>query len=397
MRKAITIGAGLFLAAQSASALDEAHYRKAREMIDRSIGYLRSVQHGASGGWVVSEDRPTFPGITALVINGMLMEPDIDARDESVARGLAFLLSKVQDDGGIYDAILPSYNTALSLSALARANTPEAAAAIPPAQQFLISLQWDERSESPESTPERPRAVDRDHPFYGGIGYGGSSRPDNSNLNLALQGLRDSGLSCDHEAFQKAMVFLSRTQMLDEANDMPYADGSSQGGFIYATSPNGDNIGAGETKAQPEFIEETMDDGTKVSRFRAYGSMTYAGFKTMIYANLDRDDYRVQAAYDWLRRNYTLEENPGCGTEGLYYYFLTMSRALDAWGLPTITLINEDGSTKEEREWANDLIDRLASLQNDDGSFRSVDDRWMESNPVLITAYSLLALQHAIN
>ena len=42
-----------------------------------------------------------------------------------------------------------------------------------------------------------------------------------------------------------------------------------------------------------------------------------------------------------------------------------------------------------------DLVDALAKLQNDDGSFKTTKDRWMENNPVLITAYSLLALQHA--
>ena len=45
----------------------------------------------------------------------------------------------------------------------------------------------------------------------------------------------------------------------------------------------------------------------------------------------------------------------------------------------------------------DDLVDRLAGLQSEDGSFRSVDDRWMEDNPLLITAYSLLARQYVVN
>jgi hypothetical protein len=35
-------------------------------------------------------------------------------------------------------------------------------------------------------------------------------------------------------------------------------------------------------------------------------------------------------------------------------------------------------------------------LQEPDGSFKSVDDRWMENDPVLITAYSLIALGEAV-
>ena len=41
-----------------------------------------------------------------------------------------------------------------------------------------------------------------------------------------------------------------------------------------------------------------------------------------------------------------------------------------------------------QRDWANDLVDKLETLQEPDGQFRSVNKRWMEDNPVLITAYS---------
>src|SRR5690606_41142766 len=66
---------------------------------------------------------------------------------------------------------------------------------------------------------------------------------------------------------------------------------------------------------------------------------------------------------------------------------LTFSRALDAWGGSTITPLTEGSAKGTIRDWQNDLVDRLAELQNEDGSFRPIDDRWMESNPVLITAY----------
>lgn len=145
------------------------------------------------------------------------------------------------------------------------------------------------------------------------------------------------------------------------------------------------------------MVEETLDDGSVVSRLRCYGSMTYAGFKSYIYANLDRDDQRVVAAHDWLRRHYTLDENPGMGMQGYYYYLVTMSRALDAWGSTTITPLNRDGTPAEPRDWANDLIAKIASLQRPDGSFVNESDRWMEGDPVLVTAYALLALQHAID
>ena len=204
--------------------------------------------------------------------------------------------------------------------------------------------------------------------------------------------MRDAGVPSDDPAFQRALVFLSRVQMHDDINDMPYADKSKQGGFIYATSQNKDTVGSGQSFAGE--VEESLDDGTRVSRLRAYGSMTYAGFKSLIYAKLRENDPRVRAAQEWISRNYTLEENPGLGTDGMYYYYLTFARALDAFGQERIPV--QSGQNSEMRDWANDLIDRLAVLQNEDGSFRSVDDRWMENDPVLITAYALIALQHAV-
>lgn len=373
----------------SSTTIDDEHYRKAREIISKSIKYLRSQQDQKTGGWCVYPDRPVFPGITALIINGMLLEPDIDETDPCISKAIDFIITYKHDDGGIYDRILPNYNTALSLSALSLVNRADAVVLIEPGQKYLKSLQWDGQKDLSGNT------VDKNHSFYGGAGYGDNSRPDNSNLNLMLQALYDTGLDCNDEAFKKAVVFLERTQMLDEVNDMPYADGSKQGGFIYATAPTGKDIGVGESKAGK--IEETQDEGSVVSRLRCYGSMTYAGFKSYIYAHLDRDDIRVKSAYRWIRRNYTVDENPGVGMQGYYYYLLTFSRTFDAWGTTSITTLTADGTNGEVHDWANELIDKLEKLQKENGSFINEADRWMEGDPVLVTAYAVLALQYAID
>lgn len=385
-------------AAGAAGGAAGAHVSKARGMALRAAAYLRSQQDEKTGGWSVPKEGPVFPAITALVVTGLLLEPGASVDDPAIRRGLDFILSYRQADGGIYDRLLPSYNTAICLSALAlaRERRADAEAAIGPAQDFLRSLQWSESVENEDVVPERPRKVALSHPFYGGVGYGRNGRPDNSNLGQVMQAMHDSGLAKDDVFFQRALVFLRRTQMQDGVNEMAYARGSRQGGFIYSTSVNAEQVGVGQVMIPPpnDTVEETLSDGTRASRLRSYGSMTYMGFKSLIYAGLSREDDRVRAALGWIRRNYTLEENPGIGADGLYYFYLTFARAMKAWGEPTITPERE-GEAVEPRLWAADLTDALSAMQNEDGSFRMRSERWMENNSVLITAYSLIALRHA--
>lgn len=357
----------------------------AREVIDRAIGFLRSQQDLATGGWRENPQGVSYPAITGLVVNGMLLDPRIDARDESVAAGLKNILSYAKPDGGIHDGALQNYNTAICLSALGAARTPDGASAIDAGQKYLKSLQYYQANTPSDEAPSFTEPVGPDHPYFGGVGYGKHGRPDLSNLGFFLQALHDTGVSTEDPAIKRAMVFLERVQMLDETNDMPYADGSDQGGFIYATVPNLESVDGRAGQSQAGMVKETSPDGGSLTRLRAYGSMTYVGFKSLVYADLSAGDPRVEAAWAWINEHYTMDENPGMGDEGRYYYYCSMARALDAFGAPEVG----------GRDWRADLVTVLAGLQEPDGSFRVLDDRWMESDPVLVTAYALIALQHA--
>lgn len=405
----------------AALALDAQRRAEAKAMAHKAAAWLSAKQDTAAGGWAVNPDPKAnqFPAITGLIVTGMLTTGERTASDADIARATEFMLTFRKPDGGIYDKGLPSYNTSICVSTLARVGTPDAKAAALAGADFLKALQWSEDAGSVRSgdslrrllgqeTPEAPTPVARDHPFYGGVGYGRNQRPDLSNLQMALEAWHDAGVDTGDPAYQRALVFLARVQMLEKLpdgsthNDMGYATGSRQGGFIYATSKDGKTPGGGQTQvaAESSMVEESLDDGTKVSRLRCYGSMTYSGFKSLLYAGLKKDDPRVLAAYDWLRAHYTLEENPAMGNSGLYYYFVVMSRALAAWGEPTINVIpsTEPGAPRvvEPRDWGNDLVVRLKTLQNEDGSFKSLDERWMENNTELITAYALIALGEAM-
>ena len=216
---------------------------------------------------------------------------------------------------------------------------------------------------------------------YGGFGYGKRGRPDLSNTQMALDAMHDAGVKSDDPAFASAIAFVSKCQNFSETNDQPWA--SDDGGFIY-TPANGGDSAAGNF----------MLGGRRM--LRSYGSMTYAGLKSMIYAGLSHDDPRVKAAWGWITGNFTVDENPGMAASGpenaqggLYYYFYTMSRALTAYGQPVI--IDPKGG---RHDWRLALINKLATLQKADGSFAG-QRKWMEDSPVLVTAYTVMVLETA--
>jgi hypothetical protein len=46
----------------------------------------------------------------------------------------------------------------------------------------------------------------------------------------------------------------------------------------------------------------------------------------------------------------------------------------------------------KEIDWRNELGSKLLTTQREDGSWVNANGRWMESNSVLVTSYTVLAL-----
>ncbi|MAE62027.1 MAG: hypothetical protein CMJ49_11805 [Planctomycetaceae bacterium] len=355
-------------------ALDDAARAEGRAAVKRAIEFLRATQQ-PEGCWTPQPG----PAVTALVAAGMLRSPTIDRKDPTVAKAIDYILAHQQDDGGIYNRILANYNTSIALMALGMIDDdPRIKRVVTRAQNFLRDLQWSDQTD-PSGDP-----INTDHPWFGGAGYGRHGRPDLSNTQIMLEGLYDSGLECDDPAFIRALAFITRCQ--GAKSNTRYADRiAPDGGFVYATSEDKQSIGV------PQSPAGKMTDEHGVSRLRTYGSMTYAGFKSYLYAKLKPKDPRVLDAIKWIRANYTLDKNPRMGMQGYYYYLHTFARAMHAWGKPTIT--TADGKI---HDWRADLIVALAKRQNDNGSWVNPADRWMESDANLVTAYALLALQFAL-
>jgi squalene-hopene/tetraprenyl-beta-curcumene cyclase len=311
-------------------------------------------------------------------------------RIEAMEKGRKYILSFVQKDGAIWVAgqqnEYPNYTTAICLSTLAIIGNAEDEGIMRNARKYLIDSQLD------ENNPGNP--TDKDNPSYGGIGYGksGPGGPDLSNTQWALEALylteyldKEPNLKNKEDAekaqlaWKNAALFLSRLQNLPESNDQVWVvkdkNDPSYGGFVYKPD---------ESKVSQKFSDKQS--------LRSYGSMTYAGLKSMIYAKLAKDDPRVKAAVEWASKNYTLDENPEMGPEGHYYYLNTFAKAQAAIGEEIVK--TPDG---KEHSWRNDILKKFLELQKEDGHWHNEKHgRWMESIPELVTAYSLLAMEAAL-
>jgi squalene-hopene/tetraprenyl-beta-curcumene cyclase len=342
----------------------------------------QSIARG--NAWLVEQQKEKgfwddggLPAFTGLTLTALVRDPNVDLSDgklpDHMKKGFDWLVAQQKEDGGIYNRGLAVYNTATSLTALASSGIGEYDAAIVKARRHLVANQWD--------IGEKGKT---DNQNDGGIGYGSKDdHTDMSNTYLALEAMVLSDKVIEDGNFgdqpnldwDAALKFLSRSQNLTETNDQEWAsdDPKNKGGFIYTP---------GDSKAGTDVTS----DG-KVA-LRSYGSISYAGLMSLIYAKLSPDDPRVIAVKEWLGKNYTVEENPNMGPEGLYYYYQAMAKALNAAGIDKLKL--GDGS---EADWRKDLGGKLLASQRENGSWVNDNGRWMESNPVLVTAYTVMALE----
>lgn len=339
--------------------------------LKRGVSWL-AAQQNARGFWS-DADHPALTAL-ALLAMGHSDPAELSRHREAIDRGFDFLRTQVQPDGGVYKAGLSNYNTSLSLLAFAARGEARDAQIIRNARAFIVGLQ----------------ARDMVRPeLNGGIGYGPTAvspkrqHPDLDNTLVALEALRASEAAdairekSEPRApldWQAAIQFISRCQNLSQpgAAAPGGAGGLERGGFVYY--PGFSNAG------------ETMEaDGSKA--LRSSGTMSYAGLLSFIYADIPKEDSRVVAALDWLKTNYTVRENPGLGEQGLFYYYHLMAKALSVSGVERIS------SAAGTRVWKRELALELLNRQDRQGFWVNQTGRWMEKDPVLVTAYALLTLE----
>ncbi|NOZ20640.1 MAG: hypothetical protein GXP25_06075 [Planctomycetes bacterium] len=349
--------AGQPVTLQPEGRLDVSERKETKLAIERALHWFEKQQND-QGAWEPAQ----VPAVTALVVTAFLGHggEKYGESNPAVKKGIDFVLKFAREDGAITGEMYANYNTSICMMMLLATRNPKYRPVIERGRQFLLTLQCDEKE---GYTPDKPG--------YGGIGYDSHGKPCLSNLEMALEAIKYSEDDLTDTAnppsrlhWDKAILFLQRCQNFAKTNDQPWA--GNDGGFIYAP---------GQSKA----------GGT-----RSYGSMTYAGLKSFLYANVKRDDPRVQAAVSWIKNHYTLDCNPNMGEQGLYYAYHTFAKAMHVYG--DEVLVDPKGTS---HAWRKDLVTKLLSLQKGDGFWVNENGRWMESNPVLVTAYACISLELA--
>lgn len=318
--------------------------------IQKGVTYLLQNQR-ADGCW------GEHIGITALAATAILQQPgnSPSKKGPEVQKALAFIAGLAKPDGGIYDTATENYSTAVSMMALLASGKPEYKPLIEKGQKYITGIQIDES-----------KGVKKDDKTYGGIGYNSKQRPDLPNLTYALEALKASGLSEKDPVWQRALQFIQRTQNRTESNDQSYS--ANDGGFAYSAGLGWQNTGTS-----------------------SYGSMTYTGLLSYSYTNVKKGDPRVEAAVNWIRDHYTIDENPGLGQKTLYYYYMVFAKALRAYGEPVIV-----DSKGRRHNWREELGRKVIELQHPEGFWVNTDPAEWQDNKALVTAFTLITLENVL-
>ncbi|MBR1871145.1 MAG: terpene cyclase/mutase family protein [Kiritimatiellae bacterium] len=350
----------MFLAAILCAAWCAANASEIDDAMVRGVQWL-ARQQAADGSF----SDPQMPALTALPLWAMAVTGDA-AGDTAQIRAAAarYILATQRDDGGFYvpkpgrgGSGLGNYNTAVCMSALYDAGLAPNEAILK-ARDYIASSQ-----------------LTGDDTMAGGFGYDRISRrryADLSNTAYALDAMRRTEGVEDFRAKGQKKADLNWDAAIRFVEHLQETEGERAGGAAY-----------NERTAQGG--SETNSSGRV--QLRAYGSMSYAAVLSLCHAKLTRDDMRVKSALEYCSRFWTVDENPGMGAQGLYYYYDIIARALSVANVPS--LVQPDG---EVVDWKSELAAKIRSLQREDGSWANSNNRFWESDPVLATSFAILAL-----
>ena len=354
-----------------ANALDQDTKAAAKTAIQKGLAWLVARQKD-DGFW--SNER--FPALTGLPLWAMAeVAPEYPEYTANIAAAVAFLKGKAQPDGGIYvpdprrgGAGLANYNTSVCMMALQATGRKDVIPLILKAREFTANTQ-----------------LTGEDVHTGGFGYDRNGRrySDLSNTAMAIDAMRMTESAEEFRPAGQAKVDLNWETALKYVSGMQVPrEGDDKGGFVYtkniARAPTLDVNGAGAARSHRPLLQ-------------AYGSITYDGLLALMHCKLTPKDPRVVSALQYCSNHWTLEENPGQGMQGIYFYYDILTRALNASRIDTIECA--DG---KKVDWRTEVIRKVVSLQKREGYWVNANNRWWEGTPELVTSYCLICLEHAL-
>ena len=327
--------------------------------LTNGASFLLSCQ-AEDGHW----SDPQMPALTALPLWALSGCANMDGVRERLADGALrraadYVLKTQRPDGGFYvpkpgrgGSGLGNYNTSVCLSALYDSGLAPKSAMLA-ARTYIASSQ-----------------LTGDDTMAGGFGYDRISRrryADLSNTSYAMSAMaKTASLEEFRTSGERADIDWDRA--LKFVENLMEREGPDAGGAAY-------------NERTPQAGTATNAQGRV--HLRAYGSMTYAAVLSMCSARLDRGDPRVRLSLEYLAKFWTVDENPGMGSQGLYYFYDIMARALSA------ARVAEVGG----HFWKKELSAKVVALQKPDGSWANDNNRFWEADPVLCTSFAMIVLE----
>ncbi|MCE9615147.1 MAG: terpene cyclase/mutase family protein [Lentisphaerae bacterium] len=336
--------------------------------VERGLKWLAANQK-PDGSW----SNADYPALTALALWTMVNDTP-SSQPEAADAAVRYILSCVQTNGSICRDVpgkkgggLANYNTAICMTALHATRRPDVTRVVQQARAFVAGAQYM-----------------GDDEYRGGFGYDSNTKrayTDLLNTYYAAQGMR---LTADVEESRPAgephadINWNETVTYIERMQNTAAAGPEDAGGFFY-------------NPTDPKAGTTTNAEGVVV--LRSYGSITYAGLLALVFADVSREDVRVRSALKWAQHHWTLDENPGLGQEGRFFFYHVLTRALDATRVDVIN--RDDGSAVN---WREAVARKLIDLQRIDpatgaGYWMNDIGRYWENDPVLVTSYALLALE----
>lgn len=306
------------------------------------------------------------PEITAVALVAALAARTAYPESHRIAERLEYLERVLSDDSSLASSDRPCFVMSFGLMALMEANKG--------GRYDRLIRRTVDRLKAAQWGPAR--GCEDSDPSSGGTGYKPLAPPDLYHTSLAVEAIRRAGVSARDPYMQRALQFVSRCQDLPNPGRQPVScEATDHGGFSIA----------------PPTLNEWGAEGRSEDSLRPCGSLTCAGLTSLISCGVSKEDCRVKAAFDWLRRNYTLDANPGMASPRcrLYDYYLSLATALTALGEDSIV---DDNNVRHN--WRRELEQMLQTTQEPDGCWLNPaeSEDCSESHPLVTTSLAMMTL-----